>query len=410
MVITGVVVGIAVVIATFTRVWPQAAYEDLTLLTEVLHHIQKEYVVEVDSPALVHDATVGMLTQLDGDNEVIDRAHASADRAGNADVGLVVTRRANDLTVVTSTEGSSARRAGLASGDQIEKIDGTETRMTENSEAVDRLRGRSGTTVTVTVMRRGWVEPRDFTLTRERERAAGPALTSRDLGDGLLLVRVHRMTAGLGDALRRELAESSRAGLVLDLRDVSGGDISTAVDLAQPLLGPGVEVAYGAGRPAGARDEFRTSTSGVKLDVPTVVLVNTGTAGAAEIVAGALHDWRRAALVGEHTFGVADVTKNIPLTDGSLVRLTVGRYLTPQGTAIDRAGVTPDFDVASATGPSAKDAQLERATDVLKIARVIDTHAADTQARGATSAQPRRSAMSRRGRVMGGSAGWSPRT
>ena len=125
------------------------------------------------------------------------------------------------------------------------------------------------------------------------------------------------------------------------------------------------------------------------LEVPTVVLVNTGAAGAAEIVAGALRDWRRAALVGEHTFGVADVTKNILLSDGSLVRLTVGRYFTPKGTAIDRAGVAPDFDVASATGPSARDAQLERATEVLTIERVIETHAAaQTQARGGTSALP----------------------
>ena len=148
----------------------------------------------------------------------------------------------------------------------------------------------------------------------------------------------------------------------------------SADNLVQPLLDPGVEVAYATGRQAGARDEFRTSTSGVHLDVPTVVLVNTGTSGAAEIVAGALRDSRRAVLVGKPTFGVADVTKTIPLFDGSLVRLTVGRYFTPKGQVIDGAGVAPDFDVASETGPSAKDAQLERATDVLKIQHVIETH------------------------------------
>src|SRR5262252_9286513 len=148
-IVTTVVVGLAVLTVTCTRVWPEAVYEHLALLTEVLHHIQNEYAVEVDSTRLVHDATVGMLTQLEDDN--VDRAHGSAEPAGSADVGLVVTRRGNDLTVVTSTEGSSARRARLASGDQIEKIDGAETRMMENSEAVDRLRGRSGTTVTVTV-------------------------------------------------------------------------------------------------------------------------------------------------------------------------------------------------------------------------------------------------------------------
>jgi carboxyl-terminal processing protease len=376
--VTTAVIGVALLTVTFTVAWPQEVYERLALFTEVLSDIQKEYVVEVDSTKLMHDATVGMLTHLNGNNEVIDRAHATGDRAGSADVGLVVTRRGDDLTVVTSTEGSSARHAGLASGDQIEKIDGVDTRMMENAEAVDRLRGRAGTTVAVTIMRRGWAEPRDITLTRER--VNGPALSSRDLGNGLVLVRVHRMTAGLGDALRRELSGSTHAALVLDLRDVSGGDISDAVNLAQPLLDPGTEVAYATGRQAGARDEFRTSTSGTRLELPTAVLVNTGTSGAAEIVAGALRDWRRAVLVGEHTFGVADVTKNIPLSDGSLVRLTVGRYYTPKGEAIDRAGVAPDFTVASETGPSAKDAQLERATDVLKIEHVIETHAATTQA------------------------------
>ena len=377
-IVTSAAVIVALLTLTFTLAWPQEMYEHLALLTEVLSDIQKGYVVEVDSTKLVHDATVGMLTRLDGDNEVIDRSHASSDRSGNADVGLVLTRRRDDLTVVTSTDGSSARHAGLTSGDQIEKIDGVDTRLMENSEAVDRLRGRPGTTVAVTVMRRGWAEPRDITLTRER--VNGPALSSRDLGNGLLVVRVHRMTAGLGDALRREVAGSPRAGLVLDLRDVSGGDISDAVNLAQPLLDPGTEVAYATDRQGGARDEFRTSTSGARLEVPTAVLVNTGTSGAAEIVAGALRDWRRAVLVGEHTFGVADVTKNIPLSDGSVVHLTVGRYYTPKGQAIDSAGVAPDFTVASETGPSTKDAQLERATDVLKIQHVIDAHAANAQA------------------------------
>src|SRR5262249_41450611 len=162
-------------------------------------------------------------------------------------------------------------RAGLTSGDQIEKIDGVDTRLMENAEAADRLRGRSGTTVAGTVMRRGWAEPREITLTREQ--VTRPAPRPRELRNGVLPARVARLTAGLGDALRREVAGSPRAGLVLDLRDVSGGDISDAVNLAQPLLDPGAEVAYATGRQTGTRDEFHTSTSAVHLEVPTVVLV-----------------------------------------------------------------------------------------------------------------------------------------
>ena len=374
--VTTFAVGAALLTVTFTLARPEEVYQNLALLTEVLTDIQKDYVTEVDSPKLVHDAIVGMLDHLDGDNEMIDRTHVADDRAGHAEVGLIVTRRGDDLVVVTSTDDSPARRAGLESGDQIQKIDGADTRMLETSEAAARLRGRSGTTVTLTVLRRGWPEPRDVTLTRARLR--GPALSSRDLGDGLLLVRVHRMTAGLGEALTRELAASRRAGLVLDLRSVGGGDVSDAVDLAQPLLGPGIEVAHTTGRQGDARQEFRTSTSAGHLDVPTVVLVNSGSAGAAEIVAGALRDCQRAVLVGGPTFGAADVTKSFPLADGSVVRLTIARYSTPDGTAIDRAGIAPDFEVASAAaGPPSKDAQLERAVEVLKIERVIATRAAD---------------------------------
>jgi carboxyl-terminal processing protease len=365
----------ALALLAVTRAWPQVTYEKLALLTEVLSDIQKDYVTEVDSPRLVHDAIVGMLTHLDGDNEVIDRPDVSDERAGDADVGLVVTRRGDELTVVTSADGSSARQARLESGDRLEKIDGVDTRMMENAEAIHRLRGRTGTTVTVTVSRRGWAEPRELKLTRAR--LSGPMLTSRDLGDGVLLVRVHRMTPGIGQALTRELAGAHRAGLVLDLRDVAGGAGADAVALAQPLLDPGTEVAYATGRQAGAREELRTSAAAAHLEVPIVVLVNSGTAGAAEIVAGALRDWQRAVLVGEQTFGAANVLEGFQLSNGSVVRLTTGRYFTPKGKAIDHAGIAPDFEVASAADPAGQDVQLERAVDVLKIQRVIETRAID---------------------------------
>jgi carboxyl-terminal processing protease len=177
--------------------------------------------------------------------------------------------------------------------------------------------------------------------------------------------------------LTRELAGAHRAGLVLDLRDVAGGAGADAVALAQPLLDPGTEVAYATGRQAGAREELRTSAAAAHLEVPIVVLVNSGTAGAAEIVAGALRDWQRAVLVGEQTFGAANVLEGFQLSNGSVVRLTTGRYFTPKGKAIDHAGIAPDFEVASAAGPAGQDVQLERAVDVLKIQRVIETRAID---------------------------------
>jgi len=138
-----------------------------------------------------------------------------------------------------------------------------------------------------------------------------------------------------------------------------------------------MEVAHATGRQAGAREELRTSTATARLEVPTVVLVNSGTAGAAEIVAGALRDWQRAVLVGEQTFGAASVVESFQLSNGSVVRLTIARYFTPKGKAIDHAGIAPDFAVAAAAGPASQDVQLERAVDVLKIERVIETRALD---------------------------------
>lgn len=358
----GVVLVTGLLTATFAPAGSPEMYQNLGLLTEVLTDIKRDYVDEVDQSKLVHGAITGMLDHLRGENEIIPRGVARGAR--DAEVGLIVTRRNDDLTVVTSADASPARRAGLEPGDRILKIDGADTRQLDDAEAVDRLWGRSGATVALTVTRHGWMEPRTITLAYER--LGGPVVSARDLGGGMLWVRVHRMTPDIGAALTRALAGSARAGLVLDLRNVGSGDASDAVDLAQRFLDAGTVVTFSAGRESRDRHELRAAAS-TRVDEPTVVLVNAGTARAAEIVAGALQDERRAVLIGERTFGIATAATNIPLADGSMVHLTTARYFTPKGHRIDGEGIDPDLQVASSANTTTRDAQLDRAVEVLKI-------------------------------------------
>jgi carboxyl-terminal processing protease len=348
------------------RAHADGVYEPLGVLTEVLRDIETQYVEEVPQPRLVHNAVVGMLDALDGDSELIDPQRVRGAQGKDADVGLVITRRHDTLTVVAPLDDTPSQRAGLAAGDTILKIDGLDAKTMERSAAAERLRGKAATTVTLTIMRQGWDDPRVLTLIREP--AVGPSVTSRDLGDGITYLRVHRFAASTGDELGAVLSTAPARGLLLDLRNDPGGSASDAVDLVQRFLEPGRLIVYREGRRPEFRREFYGSSPGPRLGVPMVVLVNEGSAAAAEMAAGALQDWRRAVIVGARTFGEASAQSVISLPEGPAVRLTTARYFTPRQHMIDGHGITPDIEVAPRTGV---DAQFQRALEVLKIAQVI---------------------------------------
>jgi len=363
-----------------------ATYEELRLFDEAVAIIHDQYVEEIPINRLLDDAVVGTLLGIDPDAAFLKpdtyrelESQAPATRPGG---GLALTRRGDAVTVVTAVEGSPAERAGLRPGDRVLKIDGLPTDGLQLWQADERVRGAAGSTVTLSVWRDGWAEPRDLTLTREEPR--DPSLRTRDLADGIFYLRVPRFRAETPRELAAALDKLGAApptGIVLDLRNDPGGALPAAVELAGTFLGGGQLVVAMESRVAARRERFPAQAARSYRDAPMAVLVNAGTASVAEVVAGALQDWRRAVIVGTHTFGKGGRQSVFPLSDGSALRLTTARYVTPNGHPIDGKGITPDIviEAPAAAGPPADlraDVQLQRALEIVKAVHVYRDHEA----------------------------------
>jgi carboxyl-terminal processing protease len=371
-----------------------AVYEELRVFDEALTTVHDQYVEEISVTRLLDDAIVGTLLSLNGDNAFLGPATYRELQSGTAPkrpgVGLVVTRRSDVVTVVTAIDGSPAQRAGLRSGDRIVKIDGLGTEGLQLWQFDERLRGAAGTTVALSVWREGWAEPRDFNLTRAE--LPDQALRSLALADGVLYLRISRFGAETPrelEAALDKLGSAKPAGIVLDLRNDPGGNaFASAVATAGTFLGDGQLVAATDSRIAARRERFVAHASRAYRDAPMAVLVNGGTASAAEVVAGALQDWGRAVVVGTRTFGKGDQQSVFLLPDGSAVQLTTARYLTPNGHPIDGKGITPDIVVDGPEGaaPAAdprEDVLIQRALEIVKAARIFrDYEAAGAPAGG----------------------------
>jgi carboxyl-terminal processing protease len=351
----------------------------LRLFTEVLDLIEAQYVEPVPPGPLIDDAIGGALAEVDPDGAVIGRA-AYRELGGPggpppADVGLDVARRGGRLTVVAAIEGTPAARARLEPGDVVVKIDGVVTRDLPAWEAAGRLRGEPGTRVALAVLRNGAAEPKELTLTRED--TTGPTVRSRQLAGGIAYLAVRRFQAGTADELRQALETFSApnlSGLVLDLRNDPGGDVDAAVGVAETFLPRGRVVVAVRSRVPAQRRSYAAAGNARYLDMPMVVLVNRGSATASEIVAGALQDEGRAVVLGARSFGRASAQSLIQLSDGSVLRLTTARYVTPKGRSIDGTGLTPDIVVEARPG-APDDPQLARALEVIKVAQIVGANA-----------------------------------
>lgn len=281
-------------------------------------------------------------------------------------IGVSVEKRGAQLVVVAPLEGSPAQRAGLRPGDVILRVDGEETATWSLTDAVTRLRGPAGTTVQLTIQR-GGQPPFAVTVVRARLRIA--AVRTQLLPGPVAYVRLssfHRQVPNdLRAALRTLLAQRPR-GLVLDLRDNPGGLLASAMEVTGFFLRDGV-VLYEQRR-QGEPLPLTVRRAVVPVDLPMVVLVNRGTASAAEIVAGALQDHRRALLVGERTFGKGSVQSVHRLSDQSSLRVTFARWLTPGRRDIGRSGLLPDVVVPLTASDLAggRDPQLEWALTYLR--------------------------------------------
>jgi carboxyl-terminal processing protease len=379
-------------------------YPHLKLFSVVLEKVRQDYVdgSKVSYPDLIQSALKGMLSTLDPHSEFMDTnkfTELKKETEGQfGGVGLVISIRDNWVTVVAPMDGTPGFKAGILPGDRIIRIEGKSTERMSSQDAVTRLRGEPGTKVTLTVERPSTGQSRDYTLTREEisvptvkdvDGRSDFKLSENNIGYVQVLQFGEQTSSDLADALRK-LKKQGMKSLILDLRGNPGGLLDQAVEVVQMFVPRGTLIVTTEGRGSTPKTEH-SAKGGEKFEsLPIVVLVNNGSASAAEIVSGALQDLTtqgrcRAIIVGEQTFGKGSVQSILPLPNGTALRLTTAKYYTPSHKVIHERGITPDILVPmtdeqelewamrrssgvaepGAASP-ARDPQLERAFDVLK--------------------------------------------
>lgn len=326
-------------------------YKDIKTFNEVFDIIRKNYVEEVDSKKLMEGAINGMVKSLDPHSAFMtpdlykEMEIETQGQFGGIGIEIMIIK--DVLTVVSPIEDTPAYNAGVKSGDQIIKIDGKSTKDITLMEAVKKLRGPKNTKVTITIMRENMPKPKDITITRDIIQVK--SVKVKKIDEGIRYIRIAAFQERTAEDLRRELKKISEGnvplkGLVLDLRNDPGGLLNQAIEVSDIFLKTGVIVST-RGRVKSMESKAVAKDDKNEITCPIVVLVNEGTASAAEIVAGALQDNGRALIVGMQTFGKASVQTVIPLDDGSALKLTTARYYTPKGRSIQAEGITPDIVV-----------------------------------------------------------------
>jgi len=333
-------------------------YQELALLTNVLHLVQQHYVSDVDEHVLIEGALKGMLDVLDPHTSYLSPdfyKEVQLDTKGEFEgLGIEITKRDGYVTVVAPIDGTPAAKAGIRAQDQIVAVcpsaaedSCVSTQEMNLLEAVKLMRGPRGTKVMVQILREGWSVPKPFIIKRASIRVS--SVRMRMLEPGLPYIRLsqfqERTTRDLNEALEQARKETgSFKGLVLDVRDNPGGLLDQAVRVSDIFLEDGM-IVFSEGRGGGNHMEWHAKAEGTQPSYPMVVLVNGGSASASEIVAGALQDHHRALLLGTETFGKGSVQTIIPLDDGSGLRLTTALYYLPSGRSIQKVRIQPDVAI-----------------------------------------------------------------
>jgi carboxyl-terminal processing protease len=359
-------------------------WEDARLLAEVLERVKQDYVERIDDHALMESAIRGMVSALDPhsaflDNEEYDEIRIST--TGNySGVGIEVTLQDDAVKVVAPIEGTPAARAGIQAGDVIVSIDDVPVEAAGLNDAINRMRGKPGTQVKVSIARAGSEQPLDFVL--ERSNVQVHSVKHEMLEPGFGYVRITHFSETTGadlakavGSLKSSSPQGRLKGLVLDLRNNPGGVLEAAVSVSDAFLDDGAIVSA-SGRAPESYFEMAATPGDLIDGAALVVLVNGGSASASEIVAGALKDHGRATLVGRTTFGKGSVQTVMPLSDGHAIKLTTSRYYTPSGISIHEKGIDPDVVVERDQDPADGNAPvggtlLERDSEVsLALARL----------------------------------------
>src|SRR5579872_3227916 len=366
------------------------AYRQLQVYSEVLSRVRSEYVEEPNIPAVTDGALHGLLESLDPNSSYLSpseyKEYKAHQKEGKAEIGAAVSKRFGYASVVSVIPGGPADKAGLQDTDILEAIDGHSTREISLAEVRNLLAGEPGSNVTVSVVRARRAEPEKITIAREVVNV--PAAADKMLADNIGDVRVDAFTKGKSQEISNKIKSLQKDGakkLILDLRNCAEGDEAEGIATANLFLNHGT-ITYLQGQKY-PRQSFAADPAKAITTLPLVVLVNKGTAGPAEIVASAILENARGDIVGDKTFGDGSVQKVIEMPDGSALILSIAKYYTPGGKAIQDSAVTPNVVVADVdedapvpdedenalpadqtkkVQPQPQDEQLQKAIEVLK--------------------------------------------
>ena len=325
-------------------------YEKIDLFAEVLEKIQNEYVEEVDQAEIIDSAINGALQSLDPFSAYMNpkvfeesQSETSGEFGG---LGIEVSMESGVIIVIAPIDDTPASKAGIKAGDYIVKINGEQVQGKTLMEAVNLMRGPEGTSIEITVRRKGLRKAKIFKITREIIEIK--SVISKIVDNKVGYLRLRAFNANSSSQLKKEISKIEKnkklVGYILDLRNNPGGLLSQAVTISDFFLNDG-EIVSTRGRKKRENRKF-FAKKGDKIDgKPLIVLINNGSASASEIVAGALQDQKRAILLGETTFGKGSVQSIIPLKNRGAIRLTISKYYLPSGKSISEVGVVPDIKV-----------------------------------------------------------------
>jgi carboxyl-terminal processing protease len=368
----------------------EGGYRQLQVYSEVLSRVRSEYVEEPNIPLVTDGALHGLLESLDADSSYLTPAqykeYKQHKSEAKGETGAVVSKRFGYAAVVSVIPGSPADKAGLEGSDIIEAIEGKSTREMSLAEIHNLLSGQPGSNITVSVVRPRRAEPQKIVITRDL--IAIPAATEKMLADNIGLIKVDAFTKGKAQEIGSHIKSLQKAGakkLILDVRNAAEGDESEGIATANLFLNHGT-LSYVQGQKY-PHEAFNADPQKAITNLPVVVLVNRGTAGAAETVAAAVLENARGDVIGDKTFGEGSIQKLIEIPDGSALILSIAKYYSPGGKAIQDSAVTPNIVVAdnnddavlpdedqdsapaddtTKVKPSQPDDQLQKAIQVLK--------------------------------------------
>ena len=382
LIIAGIVIGVAISLNYSAVAQREGAsrqqlplpIEELRAFTEVFGRVKQDYVEPVEDKKLITEAINGMLTGLDPHSAYLDQEAFREMQVGTqgefGGLGIEVGMEDGFVKVISPIDDTPASRAGVMAGDLIVKLDDTAVKGMTLNDAVKQMRGKPNTNIRLTIVRKGEPNPIELTLTRAVIKIQSVKATT--LEPGYAYFRVTQFQDGTGELLAKAIeahVKEPMKGIILDLRNDPGGLLNSAVAVTAMFVDPGKLVVYTEGRAEDSRmrlnaspehylrgrnrQDFVSRLPAAIKKLPMVVLVNSGSASASEIVAGALQDHERAVIMGQQTFGKGSVQTILPLGNNTAIKLTTARYYTPNGRSIQAKGITPDIPLESAIDKNA---------------------------------------------------------